>query len=1268
MTPTPLSKRVIISTPMKNHMLIDHEYVNCPLRFDDRVRPANLLPIHMLDFDVILGMDWLASHRATIDCYVRTVIFGNVRQLRFFLALFMDTSLGESYIEKSYVVRVKFADVFPRLRYRYGNLLNWKELKEQVTGDVGEWLIRDPVCRIGECTVVLFGFLRLALPLYPADEIRVRSLWWTVSERQEMFWELKRRLMFAPIIDFPSGYPGGFQIYSECIARKPRPSHSRDEVTAATESQLYRVAAESSRCRLAPFNSRDQPRPQTKTKHSKSGLGLPSIVALVMTIDKSWTTISNRNSDAFLDGLFAFIKHCEPLLHPITRKICCPCSRCCNRDDNFVTLKTLEVHISSHGFDQHYTTWKYHGEPILPLPPPVPHSPEHIDMDAFFEDISANNVPTPPTQTTGPQPAQTTGPNNEFEELLSRSTQKLYPGCDMTTLEFTTEISHIKALHKITDAGFNKILALLQKACSPSKGYNFPSSYYEIKKTYKKIGLGYESIHACINDCFLFWGSEDNLKMPNCPICKASRWKDPKKTKGKKVANKVVRYFPLTPRLQRMFNTKHIAKWMTWHATGQSKENGKMNHPCDGSMEIILNVEPEFSGDPRNVRLGLAADELQELWKGVGMKDAATNTLFQMKATVLWTINDFPARSSLSGWSGQGYYACPTCNEDTPSMAVKSKIVYVGHRRFLRTKHPLRSKFKEFYVSVLSFGIKRKLGVLAFLSLKNNLDVMHIEKNALEALLNTLLQNDKSKDTIKARQDLETLRVRKELCKSDGDVNNITGMKSHDCHIMMHRLLPYGVQRYLPKNIAEPIIELCLFFKQLCARTLMQQDMAKAKKQSIRYMKKLKNYVRNKAKPEGSIAEGYVSEEALTFCSRYLKDDVETRFNRLGRNDDGLPEEEPDKFQQSLKIDTDILALPRNSPDNVKRIREKKVRDGCSEELFSLACGPTSACTYPACIVNGVKFVVHERDILHTTQCSGVSTPGLDGEMYYGQLEEIMKLTYIGHRKLIMKMMSVANVLEDYDVSTRRPRSMLRLETGNASLRKAFRENNKQPLQLGFDYADLGTFHPLGNFASMLNSLMGETIRPLPLACEWEEIPEAFKAHIYPTLESYFNLAEWYNNQDKVVVGSNVYTVGERLDMKAMQDRIKAGIIPFKTDQEILDEVVPSDNRQNMSGMGRKLPGGGSTSRRRTHRAYGDVMNRDQMTQILRQQEQEKELYRKQAEEAQQRAYLASLKADQADQRANVAYQNTESIYGALGKKRVIQMGGFADKDKQQVD
>ncbi|GKD29512.1 putative reverse transcriptase domain-containing protein, partial [Tanacetum coccineum] len=95
----------------------------------------------MFDFDVILGMDWLASHRATIDCYARTVIFGNVRQPEFvyhgssplksvklisamkartlishgcqgFLASVMDTSLESPNIENLSVVR-EFADVFP---------------------------------------------------------------------------------------------------------------------------------------------------------------------------------------------------------------------------------------------------------------------------------------------------------------------------------------------------------------------------------------------------------------------------------------------------------------------------------------------------------------------------------------------------------------------------------------------------------------------------------------------------------------------------------------------------------------------------------------------------------------------------------------------------------------------------------------------------------------------------------------------------------------------------------------------------------------------------------------------------------------------------------------------------------------------------------------------------------------------------------------------------------------------------------------------------
>ena len=36
--------------------------------------------------------------------------------------------------------------------------------------------------------------------------------------------------------------------------------------------------------------------------------------------------------------------------------------------------------------------------------------------------------------------------------------------------------------------------------------------------------------------------------------------------------------------------------------------------------------------------------------------------------------------------------------------------------------------------------------------------------------------------------------------------------------------------------------------------------------------------------PEGSIAEGYIFDECLTFCSRYLEG-CETRFTRKGIND-----------------------------------------------------------------------------------------------------------------------------------------------------------------------------------------------------------------------------------------------------------------------------------------------------------------------------------------------------------------------------------------------
>ena len=52
-----------------------------------------------------------------------------------------------------------------------------------------------------------------------------------------------------------------------------------------------------------------------------------------------------------------------------------------------------------------------------------------------------------------------------------------------------------------------------------------------------------------------------------------------------------------------------------------------------------------------------------------------------------------------------------------------------------------------------------------------------------------------------------------------------------------------------------------------------------------RFMKTLKKYVWNRARLEGFIAEGYVVNKVLTFCSKYLKG-VKTKFNRPERNPD----------------------------------------------------------------------------------------------------------------------------------------------------------------------------------------------------------------------------------------------------------------------------------------------------------------------------------------------------------------------------------------------
>nr|GFA73420.1 hypothetical protein [Tanacetum cinerariifolium] len=88
----------------------------------------------------------------------------------------------------------------------------------------------------------------------------------------------------------------------------------------------------------------------------------------------------------------------------------------------------------------------------------------------------------------------------------------------------------------------------------------------------------------------------------------------------------------IIPRLQRLYKSSHTAKKMTWHATGKCIEPGKMHHLVDGRTWKNFDTKyPNFAKEPRNVRLGLAADGFNPFGN--------LNQAYNMWSVILTTYN-----------------------------------------------------------------------------------------------------------------------------------------------------------------------------------------------------------------------------------------------------------------------------------------------------------------------------------------------------------------------------------------------------------------------------------------------------------------------------------------------------------------------------------------------------------------------------------------------------------------------------------------------------
>ncbi|KAL3685350.1 hypothetical protein R1sor_003372 [Riccia sorocarpa] len=304
------------------------------------------------------------------------------------------------------------------------------------------------------------------------------------------------------------------------------------------------------------------------------------------------------------------------------------------------------------------------------------------------------------------------------EEELRAACKPLFQGARMNLLSFVMVLLNICYEHGVPNIAVDEILALLQRRAFPEDNH-LPSNHYQAKKLISRLSLDYKIIHTCPNGCVLFRGEYSNCDL--CPQCGSNRYKLVGRSQ---VPAKVLRHFPVIPRMKRMFRVKTIAELMRWSSENKSTD-GKVRHPSDSlAWKHFEQLYPDFTLEPRNLHFGLALDgvnpfsdksttwstwpvllinynlppwlatkkfflhmallipgkesvrssnidvylqplieELQELWRGVPLTDVSCSPsqAFPLRAMLLWTVNDYPALGLVAGQSTKGVLSCVAC-------------------------------------------------------------------------------------------------------------------------------------------------------------------------------------------------------------------------------------------------------------------------------------------------------------------------------------------------------------------------------------------------------------------------------------------------------------------------------------------------------------------------------------------------------------------------------------------------------------------------------
>ena len=69
----PIDCSIVVSLPTRDSRLAESVYMDSRVIIGGQEFLADFILLEIHDFDVILGMDWLSRHHATVDCYRKEV-------------------------------------------------------------------------------------------------------------------------------------------------------------------------------------------------------------------------------------------------------------------------------------------------------------------------------------------------------------------------------------------------------------------------------------------------------------------------------------------------------------------------------------------------------------------------------------------------------------------------------------------------------------------------------------------------------------------------------------------------------------------------------------------------------------------------------------------------------------------------------------------------------------------------------------------------------------------------------------------------------------------------------------------------------------------------------------------------------------------------------------------------------------------------------------------------------------------------------------------